>query len=1094
MKINYVLIGCNKLKKLVLLLVFLFSSILSLEAQTVSEEVALSVAKKFYLANASSAVKKKVAKGKAPVFFNITKQLKQNNDTYFVYNVNENDGYIIVSNEYAVDPILGYADKGHLSTIEKEVSPEFNYLLEEFQKKIEYVKANPSKTSKRASGKWSNLTGKTAVTSVYTTAVSPLIKTNWGQSPYYNAKCPSDANGQAITGCVATAIAQVMKFWNYPAKGVGSHCYTNNSYKGISYGNLCVDFGATTYKWADMPNELNANSTPAQIDAVATLMYHVGVGVDMAYSTSASGAWPTTNNALVAFFNYTPDTDFRYRGDMSNAQWSALIKNDLDKGFPVLYTGNNTDTGHEWVCDGYDMNGLFHMNFGWGGGSNGYFNLDNPLGYVNFQACYFNLRPKVGEPIQVYVKREGVIDTPKVHAWSNDTGVDVPITPWDNSPSMIKDNLGWYKTTIYNKKSVGVLFKYSDKNTADFKWFTKDVWVLLDSNGVQKQVSYEDPRNGLLITAVYPELLAYKEGESAQVTVTAQDLYNTVNPAIYYTKSEGGVPADPTVSSTLFTGPISINKTTTFKFVASKNGKYSDIKSITYTFNPPNSEFSIFVKRKSSDENPKFYAWSNATGVDVGISNATNWPVNLTYMSPQNDWFVFTTAQKSLGILFKYTDKQTKDFKYFSSTKWIVLDEKGDLFSITDENPDASGLGLSKDKEPNANGKYALGTRLGISIYRYVSCPDQCSYLDYYTLDGSDPKTSPTRISYSAYVNFSISQNTRVRAISGLRNLSTGTVLYTNEIDQNFQFEYVAPPIVKITTSPLPNANGKFNAGQTVIVTLAVENPPEGYPRGIRYTTDGSEANFYSTTYNAPLSVTSNTVIKAKVLIVGDYRYPVYSEQATMAIEFETVQPIIIYAKKGAAVFGQEPRIHVWSKETGTDVPITNTTSWPNNLPTMIPAGYGDWYKYTVPSNSKSLGCLFIFGSVKSEDFIAVNSDTWIEFNLDGTIKYRGTVAPVTSFTAAINNGEPVANGSFVLYPNPPMDYLNVSYSFMGVESVQISIVNMNGTLLYSKNVNSINGFKDSLNISDLNLTAGTYFMSVNSSKGKQTKRFVISK
>jgi len=462
-------------------------------------------------------------------------------------------------------------------------------------------------------------------------------------------------------------------------------------------------------------------------------------------------------------------------------------------------------------------------------------------------------------------------------------------------------------------------------------------------------------------------------------------------------------------------------------------------------------------------------------------------------MWSQGDWFVFTTAEKSLGILFKYSDKQTQDFKYFSSTKWIVLDEKGDLLSITDGNPEASGLSLSKDKEPNANGKYTLGVPLGITIYRYASCAEQCSYLDYYTLDGSDPKTSPTRISYSAYVNFSISQNTRVRAISGLKNSATGTVLYTNEIDQNFQFEYVAPPKVKITTSPLPNANGKFNAGQTVIVTLAVENPPEGYARGIRYSTDGTEPNYYSTNYNTPLSVTSNTVIKAKVLIVADYRYPVYSEQATMPIEFETVQPITIYVKKGAAVFRQEPRIHVWSKATGTDVAITNTASWPNNLPTMVPAGFGDWYKYTVPSSSRSLGCLFLFGSVKSQDFTAINSDTWIEFNLDGTLKYRGTVAPATSFTA-INNGEPVTDELFVLSPNPPKDYLNVSYSFRGVEPVQISIVNMNGTLLYSKNENSINGFNDSLNISDLNLSAGTYFLSVNSSKGKQTKRFVISK
>jgi Secretion system C-terminal sorting domain len=146
-----------------------------------------------------------------------------------------------------------------------------------------------------------------------------------------------------------------------------------------------------------------------------------------------------------------------------------------------------------------------------------------------------------------------------------------------------------------------------------------------------------------------------------------------------------------------------------------------------------------------------------------------------------------------------------------------------------------------------------------------------------------------------------------------------------------------------------------------------------------------------------------------------------------------------------------------------------------------------------LPNNSRSLGCLFIFGSIKTQDFIAINSDTWIELNADGTLKYRGTVAPATSITA-IDKGETVANESLVLSPNPPTDYLNVSYSVMGVEPVKICIFNMNGTLLYSKTENSINGFNDNLNVSDLNLTAGTYFLSVNSSRGIQTKRFIISK
>lgn len=1088
----------SRIKNFAALLVLVFGSLFHLHAQTVSEEVALKVAKNFYEMNVNPEVKKEVAKGKSFVFKNITKELKENNDTYFVYDVNENDGYVIVSNEYGVNPILGYSDKGHLSNAKKAISPEFAYLLEDFQKKIEYVKSHAKKTDRTVSNRWSSLKGKSAATLVYSTAVAPLIKTNWNQSPYYNALCPSDAGGQAITGCVATAIAQVMKFWNYPTTGTGSHCYTDNGYGRGSYGNLCVDFGATTYKWADMPNELNSTSTPAQINAVATLMYHVGVGVNMGYSPSASGAWPTTNNALVSYFNYAPDTNFLNRNLTPNAEWSALMKNDLDKGYPVLYTGFYVGgAGHEWVCDGYDQNGLFHMNFGWGGGANGYFNLDDPNGFVSSQACYFNLRPSVSSPYNVYVKREGSTQVPKIHSWTNDTGTNVSLTPWASSPSMTTDTDGWYKSPSYTAKSLGTLFKYTDKQTQDFKYYSKNVWILLDASGNQKQVYNTDPRTSSaypVISFISPELLVYNEGQSINIDVSAAMVGGTGTPKIYYTKSASGVPADPTSSSTLYTGPILTASTTTFKFIAIQDAQSSAIKSVTYTFNPVQTEFTIFVKRLSSTENPRIHAWSKETGTDVAITNTANWPNNLPYLVAQSTWYTYTTSKKLLGVLFKYADKQTQDFKYYSSTKWILLDASGNLKSVTDANPEPSGLTFYKNKQPNANGKYTSGITVTAGINRTIGCA-VCPYQDFYTLDGSDPKTSITKVSFNSFIDFSIFKDTRLRAISSITSPTTGTIEYTNEIDESFVFETVATPRVKITTSPAPNSAGKYTTGQTVTVTLTVENQTPDNPKSIKYNTDGTDVYYTnSTTYTVPLLVTTNTIINAKVMLEDNgYRYSIFSEQTTKAIEFETIAPITIYVKKGTIPFGQEPKIHVWSKQTGTDVAITNTANWPSNLAVVTPVGNQSWYKYTVPNNSRALGCLFIFGTTQTKDFTGINADTWIEFNADGTVKSISNIAPYASTLATVTNMEKINTESLTLYPNPTNSYLNVNYPFVGSEQIEWSIFDIRGATLYSKKENSVNGFNTELNVSNLNLSPGTYILTLTSSKGKETKRFIVS-
>jgi len=205
--------------------------------------------------------------------------------------------------------------------------------------------------------------------------VLPLLTTLWAQDCYYDALCPADPAGpcsHAVTGCVATAIAQILKYHNFPSQGVGQH-----TYDCPPYGQQSANFGNTTYDWSAMPDSVAANNT-----AVATLMYHAGVSVDMSYTATGSGA--SDVNVPVAFlnyFNYSPEIDIINKASYPDVEnFKSILRADLDAHLPICYGGfNSTGTaGHEFVCDGYrTSDGTFHFNWGWSGFANGYYAIGN---------------------------------------------------------------------------------------------------------------------------------------------------------------------------------------------------------------------------------------------------------------------------------------------------------------------------------------------------------------------------------------------------------------------------------------------------------------------------------------------------------------------------------------------------------------------------------------------------------------------------------------------------------------------------------------------------------------------------------------------
>ncbi len=308
---------------------------------------------------------------------------------YYVFNINAKDGFVIVSAEDAVSPIVGYSTENNF--VIPEAHSNISLWFKQFSNGVNALRANNIVADAKTTKEWekyttpSNLRQAAGAVSTMTSgnAVLPLMKTTWNQSPYYNATCPGTTGNLSVTGCVATTMAQIMRYWNYPATGTGSSSYTCTTAKGFSnnYGVLSANYGATTYNWANMP--LAVNSPNAD---VAQLMSQCGISVNMDYAPTGSGAQvlgsngPSAQHSYISYFKYDPTQihGLTRGSSYSNTRWLDTIEHDLNIGRPVQYVGYDpAEGGHTWVCDGYDANNFLHMNWGWGGQSNGYFQLDS---------------------------------------------------------------------------------------------------------------------------------------------------------------------------------------------------------------------------------------------------------------------------------------------------------------------------------------------------------------------------------------------------------------------------------------------------------------------------------------------------------------------------------------------------------------------------------------------------------------------------------------------------------------------------------------------------------------------------------------------
>ena len=304
------------------------------------------------------------------------------------YVINGGGGFVIVSGDDRVTPILGYSNSGFFDP--NNIPPSLSEFLKGFQDEIDYITStNHHIYNSDIKKKWkfyidevSNLnTNGFDETRIITKDVSikketiiqkNLIKTKWGQDiGGYNDLCPIVDSTKALTGCVATAMGQIIKYWS---DSVSVTNYGSHSYIHPIYGKQIVDFGSTTYNFKNMPVKLDKYSSTSNIMAIAELLYHCGVSVDTEYGATYSGASIyDAGNALNTFFGF-PNAQYKFL-DKKTAYnvWETMIKNEIDNKRPILYSG----PGHAFICDGYNSDDFlfFHLNWGWAGYCDGFFLL-----------------------------------------------------------------------------------------------------------------------------------------------------------------------------------------------------------------------------------------------------------------------------------------------------------------------------------------------------------------------------------------------------------------------------------------------------------------------------------------------------------------------------------------------------------------------------------------------------------------------------------------------------------------------------------------------------------------------------------------------
>ena len=292
---------------------------------------------------------------------------------FYVYGAPQAGGFVILSGDDRFPAVVGYSPEGTMTSAD-DIPTALQLLLNDYEAYVCDVRAGRADAPSSIARKAGETTG--------TPVVGPLVTCAWGQASPFNLLTPLEGREHTLTGCAATAMAQILYSWKWPVQGKGYQAYSTK------YGTLDSDFSSHIYDWESMTDHPSANSSPEEKAAVSQLCYDCGVAIKMDFGTAGSSAGDdATQLAYYTYFGYRASTlKIIYRDCMNNQQeWNACIKAELDKQRPIEMSGHtSTGAGHAFIFDGYDSNGYVHVNWGWTGTRDGYYSLSllNPPGYV----------------------------------------------------------------------------------------------------------------------------------------------------------------------------------------------------------------------------------------------------------------------------------------------------------------------------------------------------------------------------------------------------------------------------------------------------------------------------------------------------------------------------------------------------------------------------------------------------------------------------------------------------------------------------------------------------------------------------------------
>lgn len=474
----------------IILLAFMVTS--AMNAEQVTKQAALQKAKQFMPdKNFTVAKSRSLARGVDP---------QTEEADFYILNA-DNGGYVIVSGDDRTREILGYSEQGNLD-IEK-APDNLKWWLDEYARQIEAIKSLPQRTTRTTSSlpnSWP--------------AISPLLSAKWGQDGPFNYMCPDangkdfdeegyDSNNRCPTGCVATALAQVMYYWKWPKNCQALDGYSIGHYvNGIEFveDKKVKGLPATSFNWEKMKDEYVYSETGEAADAVAELMRYCGQASSMNYDYGLVGSCTHISGIHYSQIGYSKNVDYVMRGDYAATQWEALIYEELAAKHPILYGGSNKYIGHAFVVDGYDGKGLFHINFGWNGASDDYYAL------AIYETDQLEESPELikGEHTDYPFSQEAVLGLK-------------PVEPDEKVLPNIHSSLGSFLTKEYTRVNGSVDFTsvvlpfdlYAWYNTCPESDFNIEVgWGLYRDNQFIKCIGSKKDVNGLYVGAA-PALVRF---------------------------------------------------------------------------------------------------------------------------------------------------------------------------------------------------------------------------------------------------------------------------------------------------------------------------------------------------------------------------------------------------------------------------------------------------------------------------------------------------------------------------------------------------------------------------------------------------------